>query len=118
MANTQSNSKVKVQLVRSLIGTRESHRATVRGLGLGRLNSVSELQDSPAVRGMINKVSYLVKVIGPALKQHGLAGEQINAVKVIKTGEIKRAVTLKGLTASAGARAAIEAVGGKVLEQV
>ena len=63
MANTQSNSKVKVQLVRSLIGTRESHRATVRGLGLGRLNSVSELQDSPAVLGMINKVSYLVKVI-------------------------------------------------------
>ncbi|MDO9014683.1 MAG: 50S ribosomal protein L30 [Polynucleobacter sp.] len=61
---TQSNSKVKLQLVRSLIGTRESHRATVRGLGLRRINSVSELQDTPAVRGMINKVSYLVKVIG------------------------------------------------------
>ena len=60
----QSNSKVKLQLVRSLIGTRESHRATVRGLGLRRINSVSELQDTPAVRGMINKVSYLVKVIG------------------------------------------------------
>ncbi len=61
---TQSNSKVKLQLVRSLIGTRESHRATVRGLGLRRINSISELQDTPAVRGMINKVSYLVKVIG------------------------------------------------------
>ena len=61
---TQSNSKVKLQLVRSLIGTRESHRATVRGLGLRRINSVSELQDTPAVRGMINKVSYLVKVVG------------------------------------------------------
>jgi len=61
---TQSNSKVKLQLVRSLIGTRESHRATVRGLGLRRINSVAELQDTPAVRGMINKVSYLVKVIG------------------------------------------------------
>ena len=61
---TQSNSKVKLQLVRSLIGTRESHRATVRGLGLRRINSVSELQDTPAVRGMINKVSYMVKVIG------------------------------------------------------
>ena len=61
---TQSNSKVKLQLVRSLIGTRESHRATVRGLGLRRINSVSELEDTPAVRGMINKVSYLVKVIG------------------------------------------------------
>jgi len=53
-----------------------------------------------------------------ALKQHGLAGEQTNAVKVIKTGEIKRAVTLKGLTASAGAKAAIDAAGGKVLAEV
>ncbi len=58
MANT-----VKVTLVKGLIGTRESHRATVRGLGLRRVNSVSELQDTPSVRGMINKVSYLVKVI-------------------------------------------------------
>ena len=52
---------VKVQLVRSPIGTKESHRATVRGLGLRKLNSVSELQDTPAVRGMINRVYYLVK---------------------------------------------------------
>jgi large subunit ribosomal protein L30 len=56
-------STVKIQLVRSLIATREDHRATVRGLGLRRVKSVSELQDTPAVRGMINKVSYLVKVI-------------------------------------------------------
>lgn len=54
---------VKVTLVKGLIGTRESHRVTVRGLGLRRVNSVSELQDTPSVRGMINKVSYLVKVI-------------------------------------------------------
>ena len=47
----------------SPIGTKESHRATVRGLGLRKLNSVSELQDTPAVRGMINKISYLVKVL-------------------------------------------------------
>ena len=45
---------IKVQLVRS---------ATVRGLGLRKLNSVSELQDTPAVRGMINKIAYLVKVL-------------------------------------------------------
>ena len=51
------------------------------------------------------------------LKQHGYAGEQINAVKVIKTGELKRAVTLKGLTATAGAKAAIEAAGGKLVDQ-
>ena len=55
--------KVKVQLVRSPIGTKESHRATVRGLGLRGLNSVRELEDTPAVRGMINKISYLVKVL-------------------------------------------------------
>ena len=54
---------VKVTLVKGLIGTRETHRATVRGLGLRGINSVSDLEDTPAVRGMINKVSYLVKVI-------------------------------------------------------
>ena len=53
---------VTVQLVKSINGTRESHRATVRGLGLRRMNSTSTLEDTPAVRGMINKVSYLVKV--------------------------------------------------------
>ena len=54
---------VKIQLVRSPSGTHASHRATVRGLGLRKLNSVSELQDSPEVRGMINKISYLVKIL-------------------------------------------------------
>jgi large subunit ribosomal protein L15 len=52
------------------------------------------------------------------LKQNGLANEQIKSVKVIKTGELTRAVTLKGLTATAGAKAAIEAAGGKLLEEV
>ncbi len=54
---------IKVQLVRSTIGTKQSHRDTVRGLGLRKLNSTSELQDTPAVRGMIDKVAYLVKVL-------------------------------------------------------
>jgi large subunit ribosomal protein L30 len=53
---------VKVTLVRSVIGTRETHRATVRGLGLMRINKSRVLEDTPAVRGMINKVSYLLKV--------------------------------------------------------
>ena len=56
--------KIKVTLVKSIIGTKESHRATVRGLGLRKLNSSSLLEDTPAVRGMINKVSYLVKCEG------------------------------------------------------
>ena len=54
---------VTVKLVRSPIGTKLTHRATVRGLGLRKLNSVSELQDTPAVRGMINKIDYLVKIV-------------------------------------------------------
>jgi large subunit ribosomal protein L30 len=54
---------VTVQLVRSPIGCKESHRATVRGLGLRKLGSQSQLQDTPAVRGMINKISYLVRVL-------------------------------------------------------
>ena len=60
---TAKTNPVKIQLVRSPIGCKESHRATVRGLGLRKVNSVSELQDSPAVRGMINKIAYLVKVL-------------------------------------------------------
>jgi len=54
---------VKVKLVRSPISTKADHRATVRGLGLRKLNSVSELEDTPSVRGMINKISYLVQVL-------------------------------------------------------
>jgi len=62
MANQQSKT-VKIQLVRSPIGCKADHRATVRGLGLRKLNSTSELQDTPAVRGMINKIDYLVRVL-------------------------------------------------------
>ena len=56
-----ADKKIKVALVKSVIGTKQDHRATVRGLGLRKLNSSMELADSPAVRGMIKKVAYLVK---------------------------------------------------------
>jgi large subunit ribosomal protein L30 len=56
-----TDKKIKVTLIKSVIGTKQDHRATVRGLGLRRINHCVELQDSPAVRGMINKVAYLVK---------------------------------------------------------
>ena len=59
-----SDKKIRVTLVKSVIGTKQSHRATVRGLGLRRLNHTVELVDTPAVRGMVNKVSYLVKCEG------------------------------------------------------
>jgi large subunit ribosomal protein L30 len=59
-----ADKKLKVTLVKSVIGTKQDHRATVRGLGLRRLNSSAVLEDTPAVRGMIHKVAYLVKVEG------------------------------------------------------
>ena len=55
--------KVKVTLVKSPIACRAEHRQTVRGLGLRKLRQTVELEDTPAVRGMIDKVSYLVKVL-------------------------------------------------------
>ena len=54
---------LSIKLVRSIAGTRESHRATVRGLGLRKIGSESTLEDTPSVRGMINKIRYLVKVL-------------------------------------------------------
>ena len=64
MAKTkQAGKTIKVTLVRSLIGTMQSHLATVRGLGLRRINSTAEVIDTPAVRGMIKKVAHLVRVV-------------------------------------------------------
>ena len=54
--------KITVKLVRGIPRTRHDHRATVRGLGLKWTNHTVELVDTPSVRGMINKVSYLLKV--------------------------------------------------------
>ncbi len=57
-----SKKTLKVTLVRSPIGCKADHRATVRGLGLKKLRQTRELEDTPAVRGMITKVAYLVHV--------------------------------------------------------
>lgn len=62
MSNEQKK-MVKVKLVRSPSRTVGGHRDTVLGLGLKRMNQVRELEDTPAVRGMITKVAYLVKVV-------------------------------------------------------
>ena len=56
--------KIKVTLVKRAAGRLESHRACVRGLGLRRINHTVEVEDTPSVRGMINKVFYLVRVEG------------------------------------------------------
>lgn len=52
---------IKVTLIKSLIGTKKNHRLTVRGLGLKKINSISVLEDTESVRGMIKKVNYLIK---------------------------------------------------------
>ena len=59
---TTAGGTVKVRLVKGLRGTKGIHRLSVKALGLGKLNSVRELKDSPQVRGLINKVHYLVRV--------------------------------------------------------
>jgi large subunit ribosomal protein L30 len=56
---------MRVTLVKSIASTKQSHRATVRGLGLKWTNHSVDVIDTPATRGMVNKVSYLVKVADP-----------------------------------------------------
>ena len=53
--------RLKITLVKSMIGRPEKHRKVLRGLGLTKLNRTVELEDSPSVRGMIHKVSHLVR---------------------------------------------------------
>jgi large subunit ribosomal protein L30 len=53
---------LKVTLVKSPISCRQNHQQTVRGLGLRKIRQTVEVEDSPAVRGMIKLVSYLVRV--------------------------------------------------------
>lgn len=61
MADTKT---IKVTLVKSLIGRLESHKACARGLGLKKINHSVDVLDTPANRGMINKIRYLVKSEG------------------------------------------------------
>ena len=56
--------KITVTQIRSTIGVLEKHKATMKGLGLRRIGHTVELEDTPAVRGMINKVHYPVRVEG------------------------------------------------------
>lgn len=56
--------KVKVQLIKSLIGSSDKQKKVVKALGLTKLNQVVEHYDSVTIRGMINKVSHLVKEVG------------------------------------------------------
>ena len=57
---------IKVKLVRSFHGRVDKHRACVRGLGLRRMHQTVEVEDTPATRGMLNKVSYMVQLVEEA----------------------------------------------------
>ena len=61
-AKPKDGKRIKVTLVKGLRGTLHTHRESVKGLGLRHRQHSVEVQDTPAIRGMINKVSYLLKV--------------------------------------------------------
>ena len=58
-----SKKNIKIMLVKSGIGRKSDQKKTLIGLGLTRVGKISELEDTPSVRGMVNKVSHLVKII-------------------------------------------------------
>jgi large subunit ribosomal protein L30 len=62
MAGQTKGGTVKVTLIRGLMGKKPDHRATVRGLGLKWRMHTVEVQDTPQTRGMINKISYMLRV--------------------------------------------------------
>ena len=63
MAKAKTNEgTIRVRLFKSINGCQARHRTSVRALGLRKLNDVRELKDSPSVRGLINQVSYLVRI--------------------------------------------------------
>ena len=61
-----SDKMLKVTLTKSPIGRLKKHKACVAGLGLRRIGHTVEVEDTPAVRGMINRISYMVRVEGDA----------------------------------------------------
>jgi len=60
---TKGGIKIKLKLVRSIIGTTRYQREVVRGLGLRRINHTVEREDTPEIRGMIDKVTHIVQVL-------------------------------------------------------
>ena len=63
MINGMSKKNIKIMLVKSGIGRKSDQKKTLTGLGLNRIGRIRELEDTPSVRGMVKKVSHLVKII-------------------------------------------------------
>jgi large subunit ribosomal protein L30 len=64
--SSTSRNTMRVQLTRSVHGRLRAHRACVRGLGLRRIHQIVEVEDTPATRGMLNKVAYMVTEVKEA----------------------------------------------------
>jgi large subunit ribosomal protein L30 len=62
MTKTSDKKRIKVTLVKGITATKHKHRESVKGLGLKHRSHTVEVEDTPSIRGMINRVSYLVKV--------------------------------------------------------
>jgi len=62
MTKTSEKKRIKVTLVKGITATKYKHRESVKGLGLKHRSHTVEVEDTPSIRGMINRVSYLVKV--------------------------------------------------------
>lgn len=59
---TKKKTTIKVTQTRSAAGRLQAHKACITGLGLRRIGQTVELEDTPSVRGMVNKVAYMVSV--------------------------------------------------------
>ncbi len=63
MMNDMNKKNIKIMLIKSGIGRKSDQKKTLTGLGLNRVGKIRELEDTASIRGMINKVSHLVKII-------------------------------------------------------
>ncbi len=63
MATTKASGKLKIQYYRSGIGFNEKQKLIVKGLGFKKLNAIREVEDSPAIRGMVAKVPHLLRIV-------------------------------------------------------
>ena len=63
MAKAKAKKTIKIQYIRSVIGRPQKQRLLIKGLGFRKLNQIVEREDTPAVRGMVEKIPHLVKII-------------------------------------------------------
>ena len=108
---------LNVTLVKSVIGRIEAHKATVKGLGLRRMHHTVTVQDTPAIRGMINTVNYLLKV--SAGTAQAVVAKAPKAVAAAKPAAAKVIASLpKKFLTKTGADdlTAVEGIGPKISE--